>query len=252
MTIRADHASIAMAFGRRQQPPGGKPARPPQPEPLRTVEAPPSQAPEPEAFNPNILPASKEFIAFLLARYDSGGGLVHAESIIGAAAALTGEFAQRTAGGPFGDGRPGYVFGDAINEVLIEGKAQGRVTVWDCIVHAARSTSLRESEVPDPIEVMTNVAAAASGPEFPPLTVPKKNYPHEYPPNACVRLRPHVLKIADRYDLTRRDLCIALGMATGGLIQITKDTLPPAIGVRLAAEIAFGVAKMMPLSEPIG
>ncbi len=153
---------------------------------------------------------------------------------------------------PFGDGKPGYVFGDPINEVLIEGKEQGRVTVWDCIAHAARSTGLRESEVPDPIAVMKNVAGAAGGPEFPPLTVPKKNYPHEYSPNACVRLRPHILKIADRYDLTRRDLCIALGMATGGLIQITKDTLSPAIGVRLAAEIAFGVAKMMPLNEPIG
>jgi hypothetical protein len=236
-----------MPFGRRQQPPDRKPAQP-----LRPAEAPPLQGPVPEAFNANILPASKELIAFLLARYDSGAGLIHAESVIGAAAALTGEFVQRAAGGPSGDGRPGYVFGDPVNEVLIDGAAQGRATVWDCIAHAARSTGLRESEVPDPIEVMKNVAAAAGGPEFPPLTVPKKNRPHEYSPNACVRLRPHVLEIADRYDLSRRDLCIALGMATGGLIQITKDTLPPAISVRLAAEIAFGVARMMPLNEPIG
>src|SRR3954464_10743127 len=146
-----------MPFGRRQQPPGGKPAQPPQPETPRAVEAPPLQAPEPEAFNSNILPASKELIAFLLASYDSSSGLVHAESIIGAAAALTGEFAQRAAGVPFGNGKPGYVFGDAINEVLIEGNSQGRATVWDCIVHAARSTGLRESEVPDPIAVMKNV-----------------------------------------------------------------------------------------------
>ena len=45
---------------------------------------------------------------------------------------------------------------------------------------------------------------------------------------------------------------LALGMATGGLIQITKDTLSPAISVRLATEIAFGVAKMVPLNAPIG
>jgi hypothetical protein len=241
-----------MPFGRRQQPPSGKAAQPPQPAPLRPVEAPPLRGPAPEAFNANILPASKEFIAFLLARYDSGDGVVHAESIIGAAAALTGEFAQRAAGVLFGDGKPGYVFGDPINEVLIEGREQGRITVWDCIAHAARSTGLRESEMPDPIEVIKWGAATAGGPEFLPLTVPKENYPHEYAPNASVRLRPYILKIADRYDLSRRDLCIALGMATAGLIQITKDTLPPAISVRLAAEIAFGVAKMMPLSEPIG
>jgi hypothetical protein len=98
---------------------------------------------------------------------------------------------------------------------------------------------------------MKNVAAAAGGPEFPPLTVPQKNHPHEYSPSACAGLRPHVLKIADRHDLTRRDLCIALGMATGGLIEITRDTLSPAISVRLAAEMAFGVARMTPLNEPI-
>src|SRR3954454_24925574 len=139
-----------MPFGRRQQPPDGNPVQPSQPASLRRVAAPPLHGPEPAAFNSNILLASKEFIAFLLARYDSGGGLIHAESIIGAAAALTGEFAQRAAGVPFGNGKPGYVFGDAINEVLIEGKAQGRATVWDCIIHAARSTDLRESEIPDP------------------------------------------------------------------------------------------------------
>lgn len=206
----------------------------------------------PEPFNVGILPASKEFIAFLLGRYDGGGGLIHAESVIGAAAALTGEFAQRAAGAPFDDGRPGSVFGDAINEVLLEGKAQGRATVWDCIVHAARGAGLRESDIPDPVDLMKKVAEAVGGPEFPPLTVPKKNHPHEYSPNACVRLRPGIIAIADRYDLSRRDLCIALAMATAGLITITKDTLPPAIGVRLAAEIAFGVAKMAPLNEPVG
>jgi hypothetical protein len=243
-----------MTFGRRQQPPGAKPVQPaqPSPEPLRAVDAPPVQPAAPEAFNANIVPASKEFMAFLLGRYDSGDGLIHAESVIGAAAALTGEFAQRAAVGSLGTGKPGYIFGDAINDLLIEGKARGRATVWDCIVHAARSTGLRESDIPDPIAVMKTVALAIGGPEFPPMTVPQKHYPHEYSPNACVRLRPHILKIADRYDLTREDLCIALAMATAGLIGMTKDALPPVIGVRLATEIAFGVAKMAPLNEAIG
>ena len=241
-----------MPFGRRQQPPGGKPAQPPQPETPRAVAAPPLQGPEPEAFNSNILPASKELIAFLLASYDSSSGLVHAESIIGAAAALTGEFAQRAAGVPFGNGKPGYVFGDAINDVLIEGAAHGRSTVWACIEQAALVADVPRSEIPDPIEVMKKVADAVGGPEFPPLTVPKRHYPHEYSPNACIRLRPRVTAIADSLDLSRRDLCIALAMATGGLIVITRQTVPPAVSVRLAVEIAFGVAKMAPLNEPIG
>ena len=240
-----------MPFGRRQQPPGGKPAQPPQPEIPRAVEAPPLQAPEPEPFNANLQPASKEFIAFLLGEY-AGGGMVHAESVIGAAAALTGEFAQRASGAAISTGKPGYIFGDAINDVLIEGAAHGRPTVWACIEQAALVADLQRIEIPDPIDVLKRVADAVGGPEFPPLTVPKRHYPHEYSPNACVRLRPRVTAIADRLDLSRRDLCIALAMATGGLIVITRDTLPPAISVRLAAEIAFGAAKMAPLNEPIG
>jgi hypothetical protein len=241
-----------MPFGRRQQPPGGKPAQPPPPQPARAVEAPPLQAPEPEALNANLQPASKEFIRFFLRQYDGDGGMVHAESVIGAAAALTGEFAQRASGLAISTGKPGYIFGDAINDVLIEGAAHGRSTVWACIEQAALVADVPRSEIPDPIEVMKKVADAVGGPEFPPLTVPKRHYPHEYSPNACIRLRPRVTAIADSLDLSRRDLCIALAMATGGLIVITRQTVPPAVSVRLAVEIAFGVAKMAPLNEPVG
>ena len=248
-----------MPFGRRQQQPTAPRSVPPVE--LARMPSPPLQvdeavlcAPQPvrnETFNPNIVPASREFIAFLMSRYDTDGH-VHAESVIGAAAALTGEFAQRAAGIAFGGGNPGYVFGDAINEVLLEGKAKGRATVWDCIAQVARAEGLSEREIPDPLDVMKRVAETVGGPEFPPLTVPKKHYPHEYSPSACVRLRPGILAIADRYDLSRDDLCIALAFTTAGLIAVTKDMLAPQISVRLAAEIAFGVAKMAPLTEPIG
>lgn len=129
---------------------------------------------------------------------------------------------------------------------------QGRVTVWHCLRRAAVDSGVAERGIPNPIEIIRNVADAVGGPSFPPLTVPKPHYPQEYSPNACVRLRPKVIAIADRLDLSRRDLAIALATATYGLIMLSKETLPPAIAVRLAAEIAFGVAKMAPPTATIG
>lgn len=241
-----------MTFGRRQQPPTGTQPPRPQPDGARTVPAPPLQPPDPEPFNPNIIAASQDFLPFLLAEYADDNGMVHAPTAIGAAAALTGEFAQRAGDVPFGEGRPGYVFGDQINDILIEGMEKGRVTVWDCLRRAARDCGVPETDIPDPIGIIKNVADAVGGPSFPPLTVPRQHYPREYSPNACVRLRPKVIAIADRFDLSRRDLAIALAMTAYGLILFAKDTVPPAVAVRLAAEIAFGVAKMAPLTAPIG
>src|SRR5258707_12479956 len=109
-----------MVFGRRQQPPGGKPQQPRPAQPVRAVEAPPLQAAAPEDVRINVVTAAKEFIALLMVEYDSGGGRVHAETAIGAAAALTGEFAQRSTGLPVPEDKPKYVFGDAINHVLEE------------------------------------------------------------------------------------------------------------------------------------
>jgi hypothetical protein len=239
-----------MTFGRRQQPPGGSPSQRPEPPRARpqAVQSPPLQPHEGEPFNPRTLAASQEFVALLLAAYGDGEGRVHAPSVIGAAAALTGEFAQRAGDIPSGTGKPGYVFGDAINAVLLEDADKGRATVWACLQRAGRDAGLSERDIVDPIEVIRNVAAAVGGPSFPPLTVPKEHYPHEYSPNACVRLRPKVIAIADRLELSRRDLAIGLAMAIHGLILLTRDAVPPAISVRLAAEIVLGVAKMNPLA----
>ena len=124
--------------------------------------------------------------------------------------------------------------------------------MWECLLRAAKDAGVPEADVPDPIAVIKNVVDAVGGPSFPPLTVPERHHPREYSPNACVRLRPGITDIADRLDLSRRDLALGLAMATHCLILLTKDTLPPAIGVRLAAEISFGVAKMSPLTAALG
>jgi hypothetical protein len=218
----------------------------------RAVASPPLQPSASEPVEPKVVAAAHELISFFLSRYAVGEARVHAESVIGAAAALTGEFAQRAANLPIPQGQAAFVFGDGINDILLEGRSHGRATVWAGLEKVARDCGVPQSEIPDPVEVIRNVAEAIGGPNFPPITVPKQHYPHEYSPNACPQLRPGVIDIADRLDLSRKEVWLALTMATGGLIHMTKNILPPAIGVRLATEIAFGVAKMAPLNEPIG
>lgn len=241
-----------MPFGRRQPPPEAVLPGTLEMDFLRRVEAPSLQSSQGDAFNPKIAIASKELTTFLLAQYRDRNGSIHAASVVGAAAALTGEFAQRASGISLAEGKAGYVFGDLVNGVLIEDTAQGQPTVWDCLLLAARDAGVAERDIPDPVDVIKNVVAAIGGPSFPPITVPQQCFPHEYSPNACVRLRPKVIDIADSLDLPRRDLAVALAMATYSLILLTREVLPPAIGVRLATEISFGVAKMSPLTAPIG
>jgi hypothetical protein len=199
----------------------------------------------------NIPVAVKEFVELLLAAYGGVSGHVHAETVIGGAAALTGEFAQRATGLSITPGDPLVMFGDAINDVLIEGASHGRVTVWQCIERAARDAGVTPHEMPDPLAVMRNVAGAVGSKSFPPLTVPERHYPKEWSPNACARLRGRIVPVAGQLDLSRHDLAIALAMATGALIRLNRGVLPPAIGARLAIEIAFGVARMAPIADPI-
>lgn len=135
--------------------------------------------------------------------------------------------------------------------MLVEGEKDGRITVWQCFKRELHEGGLGKTKLPNIEEVITNVARAVGGPSFPPLTVPPEHYPHEWSPNACPRLRDKITEIAAKFDLTRRELAFALATATGRLVVMTKAVLEPAIGITLATEIAFGVAKIALLIEPL-
>ena len=206
----------------------------------------------PEHLAPRVGEAARALVDFFIATYRDRRGGVHAETVIGAAAALTGEFAQRATGISIPEDAKQFVFGDAINDILLEGSADGRVTVWQCLQLSLRDAGLGDTKLPNIEEVISNVAGAVGGPSFPPLTVPGDNYPREWSPNACPRLRHKVTAIAAKHNLTRRELAFALALATGRLVAMTEGVLRPVIGITLATEIAFGVAKMVPLNEPFG
>ena len=188
----------------------------------------------------------------LCAAYTDHNNRIHAETIVGGAAALTGEFALRATGLPIP--AAGFVFGDPINQILFEG-GDGHLTLWDLLASAAAAIGVANEDLPDAREIFRRIAAAIaviagkgeSTDNFPPLSVPTENYPREWSPNAGPRLRATVEKIAAKRTLTPRQTAYALCMATGDLIKQGKDVLAPKVAFRLAIEIMFSTAKMAPL-----
>ena len=241
-----------MAFGRRNppQPPDQKPVS------IPSSESPPLQPTQDDDLGPCVA-ATHDLMEMLRASYSDSHNRVHAETLIGGAAALTGEFALRSLGKPLPD--KGFVFGDPINDILFEGASQGRPTLWLVVSDLALNAGLAERDLPDVVDILKRVAARIShiadtghdGGGFPPITVPRENYPHEWSPNAGPRLRHKVTAIGLAHDLSPRQLAFAMAMATGGLISQTRDVLAPAISTQLAAEIMFSTAKMAPLAEPV-
>jgi hypothetical protein len=200
--------------------------------------------------------AADELTQMLRRAYTDRNNRIHAPTIVGGAAALTGEFALRAAG--ISLPRNGFVFGDPINAILFEG-GDDRATLWEIIATTASALGVPREDLPEAREIFGRIAAAAAaimqhrgdGTVFPPLSIPDEHYPKEWSPNAGPRLRGAVQEIAARYRLTPRQTALALGMATGNLIDQGKDLLPPRVAFRLAVEIMFATAKMAPLTERI-
>jgi len=199
--------------------------------------------------------AAEDLAQMLCHAYTDRNNCIDAPTIVGGAAALTGEFTLRAAGIRLP--KIGFVFGDPINRILFEG-GDDRATLWQIIEATASALGLSDDDLPDAREVFGRVAAAAAammrnvdGAVFPPLSVPPEHYPKEWSPNAGPRLRGAVQAIAARYRLTPRQTAFALGMATGNLIHQRQDFLPPRIAFQLAVEVMFSTAKMAPLTERI-
>lgn len=191
--------------------------------------------------------ASAEIAKFLIASYRNEQG-VHAETILGAAAALAGEFALRAVEPVLPE--TGWVVSDKINPLLFENEARGETTLWTVIRVGAEGVGAAPADLPDPVAVVARVAAAVGGSPFPPLSIPDRHYPHEWSPNACPRLRDGIEKIAVEQGLSGSTLALALAYAIALLIAQTKDILPPAIAATLALEVMIGVSRMVPMKEP--
>jgi hypothetical protein len=198
-----------------------------------------------------LIDAAEELAQMFYAAYAESNGRLHAETALGGAAALTGEFVLRSTGLPLPEF--GFVLDDAIDDLLY--RSETRVTIFHVLAMTVGVTRLQALQLPDPNEIVRRVACgmqqAARGEanNFPPLSVPRANFPREWSPNACLRLRRNVLAIGRRHRFTPRQTAFALAYAIVSIIRYLQQVLDPAIAVRLAAEIMFATARMAPLNR---
>jgi hypothetical protein len=223
-----------MSFGRRQ----------PRPERARP-QAPPLQPAAPAENLRHCANAAADLVAMLLAAYTVRDRL-DAPSAIAAAAALTGEFAQRSTGVPLPE--RGAMSGDTADDVLFAGAREGRATAWMFMMHAVVEAGVAPYDLPR-IEALAATAAQAPSELLRSLSVQENHVPRELPQNVGPRFRYRVIATADTHDLSLREITVALGAATGQLILRTQHDFPPAIAVTLAAETMLAVARMAPLAE---
>jgi hypothetical protein len=194
-------------------------------------------------------PAAGEIARFLVDAYRNQRG-VHSETVIGAAAALTGEFTLRAAEPKIPE--RGWVFSERASRIIHGREPQGEIGLWSLIRRSATNAGADAKSLPDASAVAKRVAAAVGGSPFPPLSVPDEHYPHEWSPEACPKFRAAVGTIGAKHGISGEDLAVTLALATGILITQTARVLPPAIAATLALEIMLGVSHMVPIAEPIG
>lgn len=198
--------------------------------------------------NESVARAGAEIAKFLIQAYRNERG-VHSETVIGAAAALTGEFALRAAEAVLPE--KGWVFSERANRLLFGRMTGSKLDLWSIICHGAVRAGASERDLPDPVVALKRTAAAVGGSPFPALSVPTQHFPHEWSPNACPRFRTHIAKYGADHGIAGTDLAFALAIAIAMLIEQTKAVLPPVIAATIALDIMLGVTKMVPLTIPI-
>jgi hypothetical protein len=179
-------------------------------------------------------------------------GLVHAETAVATAAALTGESVLRAARLDLGRVLPGQaVFSDRVNQLLcgdtVEPTQWPEASVWGLVRDALLQVGVA-GDLPPVGEIMGNAAAHVyDGGPWPFLTIPKENHPQREPLHLAVLFRGPFHDIARTFRLSPELQVACAALACVHLLAATQSVLTPAIGVRLAFEILVGVAKTGPL-----
>jgi len=200
------------------------------------------------SFYDHIRAAADAVVEFALATYADGQGRVYGETAIAAVAALTGEFALRSTGMALPD-KGALVVGGVQDGILFADTANH--TAWSMITRAAAMAGLKPEELPDLSDIISRTLSGFGKSQFPPLTVPPRHFPRECALNAGPRLRGRIVAIGERYSLPPTDIVLVLGWAVGAMIIMMRKSLPPAISVRLAAEVMIGMSRVGPLDRPM-
>lgn len=208
-----------------------------------------------------VMNASGELLLAMMEAYRDERGC-HLETLIGALAALAGEFCLRagaaaanhtlSAGRQFvlgGVGDP-YIYGDG---------CESKLHIWGLVSTAAVNAGAPPAALPDMRALVARaVAAIGEGAPYPPRPqIPEANLPHEWSPNACPRHRQTVLDVSAASGILAPDeIALALGFAMVTVFQNAAESfasgrLAPGTLAQLAAEIMIAVARMAPLDTVI-
>lgn len=147
------------------------------------------------------------------------------------------------------------VFGDPMNQVLTGDTANlasvpPESVVGILVAELVPSTFALEA-MPPLKQLYANVAAGVRSVEWGnvPLSVPADNAPSVLPIQVAFELRPAVdaAVLATQLDASRRHVLPTLALAEG--LRQVQAAIDPAIAVRLALEVVFGMAKMAPMTN---
>jgi hypothetical protein len=168
---------------------------------------------------------------------------VHAETVIGAAAALAGDQALRATCNPLPRGRNS---GGPQDDLLYAAEERGGITLWGTIREMALAAGAKDDALPDIAAVAARLNEPHDNPLFIPFSVPPQHLPQEWSPSAVPLLRAEVAGIAQKHGLSAPETALALAFAVGRLIDTTKEAFAPAMAAQLAAEIMIGVSRLDP------
>ena len=187
------------------------------------------------------LAAAEEIALHLRNSYASPRGL-HAETVIGAAAAIAGEWSLWACEVPLPD--DSWVVVPETNALLIEGPDAASRLIAAAVQHAGGSVKSLPSG-----PVLVARTAAAMGAQFPPLTVDRKHFPNEWSPLAAPRFRAKIRQIGEKHGFIKpKATFTACVMGTSFLISATARALDPTIAGTLALEMMVAVSRMSPSS----
>jgi hypothetical protein len=208
---------------------------------------------------PPLVPVAAEVLEALVASYMAMPN-VNLETIFGALAAPTAEFALRAGLDAHGQVLPPgdrYVLGGAADPFLYKPGSNKPISVWAMVQHGAKEAGANVRKFPDMNEIVVRTTQAiGEGKAFPPIPrVPERNLPAEWSPNACVNHRDTVIAIAAKHGFTApSDITMVLAIAmmlffkqSGQMFK--SGTVTPNIVATLIAEIMIATSRMAPLTK---
>jgi hypothetical protein len=182
--------------------------------------------------------AASQFVALLMQNYKDANG-VHAETIIGAAAAVAGDSVKDASGLPVCDAQ--FVVNGESEDLLVGERGSGLALIAAAVGNAGGDPR----SLPSGRALLARMAAAVGGPSYPPLSVDRSHYPHEYSPQAATRFRAKVCVICAAQGIVDpKEIFVTCALATAMLITVTAKTLDPVVAGTLALEMMFGVSRM--------